>query len=297
MSIINNMYNVIVNPTAGNNRASRAIKKVAKYLKSQNVEFLVFFSECADDINTITTKLCKEGERDFIIVGGDGTLNSFVNGLTDPSKTNFGIIPAGKHNHFARYLGIPKNPLNAIKNILEHPAIKVDYLKCNQHRALNLVSCGAIEMAEREFLNQDKNSKLSRKAILKNTLKTFDGIPFSIESDNLNQKNKKYTSCAVCNGGFYGDNIYVSPLSNMHDGLANVVTIDYTENKNVKKDYAITKQGKHIYKKPNSNSWSTFVNIKSKQPFSAMLDGEVYEFNELEINVIAKGLNIYTKKQ
>ena len=290
------MYNVIVNPTAGKNKASKVIKKVSKYLKSQNVEFLVYFSETAEDINNVTKKLCKDGEKEFIIVGGDGTLNHFVNGLVDPSKTNFGIIPAGKHNHFARYLGIPKKPIDAIKNILEHPTMKVDYLKCNQYRALNLISCGVMEIAEHKFLTQSKDSKLSRKAILKNTINAFEGLQFSIDADNLKHKDKLYTSCAVCNGGFYGDNIYVSPLSNMHDGLANVVTIDYSENKKIKKDYFEAKQGKHIYKNPTSNSWSSYVNIKSKSPFDTMIDGEIYQFDTLEINVIAKGLNIYNKR-
>ena len=295
MSIIINMYNVIVNPTAGNNNASRAIKKVAKYLKSQNVEFLVFFPETANEVDSITTKLCKQGEREFIVIGGDGTLSHFVNGLTDPSKINFGIIAAGKHNHFARYLGIPKNPLMAIKNILEHPTIKIDYLKCNQYRALNLISCGAIEMAENKYLTQDKDNKMLRRKILNSTLKTFEGLTLNIESDNFTQKNKTYTSCAVCNGGFYGDNIYVSPLSNMHDGLANLVTLEYIENKRIKKDYAIVKQGKHIYKNPTSNSWATQIKVSSKHPFDTMIDGEIYQFDTLEINVIAKGLNIYTK--
>ena len=84
------MYNVIVNPNANNKKASKVVKKVSKYLKSQDVEFLVYFSETADDITTITSKLCKEGEREFIVIGGDGTLNHFVNALTDPSKTNIG---------------------------------------------------------------------------------------------------------------------------------------------------------------------------------------------------------------
>lgn len=291
------MYNVIVNPIAGKNRASKVIKKVSKYLKNQNVEFLVFFSESGEDITNTTKKLCKDGHKDFIVVGGDGTLNHFINGLVDPSKTHFGIIPAGKHNHFARYLGLPKKPIDAIKNILENPTIKVDYLKCNEYRALNLISCGAIEVAENKFLTQDKNSKLSRRAILKNTLKDFTGLRFSIDADNLKQKNKLYTACAICNGGFYGDNIYVSPLSNMHDGLANVVTLDFTQNNKVKKDYAYAKKGKHIYKNPSSNSWSSYVNVKSEKPFDAMIDGEIYQFNELEVNVIAKGLNIYTEKQ
>ena len=289
------MYNVIVNPSAGNNKASKVIKKVAKYLKSQNVEFLVFFSETPEDINNITKKLCKDGEKDFIIVGGDGTLNNFVNGLTDPSKTNFGIIPAGKHNHFARYLGLPKKPIDAIKNIIEHSTIKIDYLKCNQYRALNLVSCGAIEIAENRYLNQADKPKLSRKKILNHTLKNFEGMSLNIESDNLKQKDKLYTACAVCNGGFYGDNVYVSPLSNMHDGLANVVTIDYNETRLVKKDYKITKSGKHIYKNPSSNTWATHVKVSSKHTFDTMIDGEIYQFDALEITVIAKGLNIYTK--
>lgn len=289
------MYNLIVNPNANNGKASEVIKKVSKYLKSQAVEFLVYFSENGEDITNITKKLCKDGERQFIVVGGDGTLNHFVNGLIDPSKTNFGIIPAGKHNHFARYLNLPQKPIDAIKNVLENSTIKVDYLKCNEYRALNIVSCGAIEIAENKFLTQDKDSKLSRRKILKNTLKNFEGISLNIEADNLKQKDQIYTACAVCNGGFYGDNVYVSPLSNMHDGLANVVTIDYNETKQVKKDYTITKSGKHIYKNPTSNSWSTQIKITGNEPFDTMIDGEIYQFNTLEINVIAKGLNIYTK--
>jgi len=289
------MYNVIVNPLAGKCKASKVIKKVSKYLKSQKVEFLVFFSETAEDVNDISKKLCKDGERDFIIIGGDGTLNHFVNGLTDPSKVNIGIIPAGKHNHFARYLNIPKNPIEAVRTILEQQTIKIDYLKCNEYRALNLISCGAIEVAENKYLSQDKNEKISRRKILKNTLENFEGITLSIEADNLKQKDKLYTSCAICNGGFYGDNIYISPLSNMHDGLANLVTIDYTDGKQVDKDYSVVKKGKHIYKSPTNNSWSSYVNINSDSPFATMIDGEIYQFENLEINVIAKGLNIYTK--
>lgn len=289
------MYNIIANPTANNGKASKVIKKVSQYLKSQNVEFLVYFSESNEHIGDITKKLSREGEREFIVIGGDGTLNHFVNGLTDPSKTRFGIVPAGKHNHFARYLNLPKKPIDAIKNILENSTIKVDYLKCNEYRALNIVSCGAIETAENKFLNQDKDNKLSRRKILNETLKSFDGISLSIECDGLKHKDKLYTACAVCNGGFYGDNIYVSPLSNMHDGLANLVTIDYNEAKQVKRDYAIAKGGKHIYKNPTLNSWANQIKVSSKQPFDTMIDGEIYKFDSLEINVIAKGLNIYTK--
>ena len=188
------MYNIIVNPTANNNKASKVVKRVVKYLKSQNVEFLVFFSESTEHLIDTTKKLCKCGEKEFIVIGGDGTIHHFINSLTDPSKTNFGIIPAGKRNHFANYLSIPTNPIDAIKNILEHPTIKIDYLKCNQHRALNLISCGAIEMAEQKYINQDKSlKKTSFNKILKSTLQNYQGIKLFVEADELSLKEKSYT--------------------------------------------------------------------------------------------------------
>lgn len=289
------MFNVIVNPIAGKGKASRVVKKVVKYLKSQNVEFLVFFSENNEDINNITKTLCKAGEKEFIIVGGDGTLHQFINGLTDPSKTYFGIVPAGTHNHFARYLKIPANPIDAIKNVLENTPIRIDYLKCNDYRVLNIISCGALELAERNFINQNDN-KISHSKIVKQTLESFNGLQLSVEADNTKIKDTLYTSCAICNGGFYGDNMYISPLSNMHDGLANLVLINYQSENNIKADYNYIKKGTHIYIEPTSNSWTSHINIKSNQSVDVMLDNELYSFNEMEINVIPNGLNIYTKK-
>lgn len=290
------MYNIIVNPTANQSKVTKTVKKVVKYLKHQDVEFLVFFNENLEDVASTTKKLCKNGEKDFIVIGGDGTLHHFVNSLIDPSKTNFGIIPAGKRNHFAKYLNIPTKPIDAIKNILEHPTIKIDYLKCNQYRALNLISCGAIELAEKKYINQDENTKLSFKSILKSTMQEYKGINLTIEADEMPPKERLCTACAICNGGFYGDNIYISPLSNMHDGLANLVVLDFDSSEKIKSDYAYAKNGKHIYKNPSSNSWSSYVNIKSPEPLDVMMDGELYSLDELEINVIANGLNIYTKK-
>lgn len=288
------MYNVIVNPIAGKGKAVRAVKKVVKYLKSQNVEFLVFFSETADDIGVITQNLCKSGEKEFIIIGGDGTLHNFINALTDPSKTYFGIIPAGKNNHFARYLGIPFNPVKAIKNILENTPIKIDYLKCNEFRVLNLISCGALELAQSNFVNQEQDG-LSRSKVFNQTFEEFQGIKLAIETDNGKIKETLYISCAVCNGGFYS-NMYISPLSNMHDGLANLILNNYTPSEKIKHGYKSIKKGKHIYTEPNSNSWTSHINIKSNSVVNATFDDEPYNFTELDINVISNGLNIYTKR-
>lgn len=290
------MYNVIVNHMANKSKASKVAKKVSKYLKSQGVEFLVYFSESSADITETTQKLCKSGEKEFIVVGGDGTLNHFLNGLTDPSKINFGIVPAGKNNHFAKYLNIPNKPIDAVKNILEHSTVKLDYLKCNQYRAINSICLGAYEIAQQKYEAQPAESKISYNTVFKNAIKSYSGLNLSIDSDNLKQKDGIYTAVAVCNGGFAGKGLYVSPLSNLHDGLANLITINYKDAPNLKIDYKELQNGQHIYKHLQSNSWTTFANIKSATPIDVTLDGELYSFEQLEINVISNGLNIHTKK-
>lgn len=290
------MYNIIVNHTANNNKASKVVKKVSKYLKSQGVEFLVYFSQSSADITETTQKLCKSGEKEFIVIGGDGTINRFLNGLTDPSKINFGIVPAGKNNHFAKYLNIPLKPIDAVKNILEHSSIKLDYMKCNQYRAINSICCGVYEIAQQKYENQEADCKMSYKSIFKNVLKTYSGLNLTIDSDNLKQREGIYTVVAVCNGGYASKNLYVSPLSNMHDGLANLVAMEYTDVANVRQDYNKLQKGEHIHANIQSNSWTTFASIKSNTPINVSLDGELYSFDQLEVNVISNGLNIRTKK-
>ncbi len=57
----------------------------------------------------------------LILLGGDGTVNEALQGLTDPSGILLGYIPTGSSNDLARDLKIPKDPEAALRRIL-HPA-------------------------------------------------------------------------------------------------------------------------------------------------------------------------------
>lgn len=68
--------------------------------------------------------------------GGDGTLNSVASRLVG-TKTQFGVLPMGTLNHFARDLGIPTEPEGALKVIAEGHAIDVDVGEVNGAFFLN----------------------------------------------------------------------------------------------------------------------------------------------------------------
>ena len=52
------------------------------------------------------------------MVGGDGTANEVINGMTHFEKVRFGVIPTGSGNDLARGLGITGTPTEVIGHIL-----------------------------------------------------------------------------------------------------------------------------------------------------------------------------------
>ena len=55
----------------------------------------------------------------LITVGGDGTLNEVINGITDFSRIVLGILPIGSGNDFARGMGISKDTLSNLEQMLD----------------------------------------------------------------------------------------------------------------------------------------------------------------------------------
>ena len=65
-------------------------------------------------------EVCNSGDTDarFIVMGGDGTMNAVLNGISDFSKLKLGLIPTGSGNDFARGIGVTKNYKKTLNKIL-----------------------------------------------------------------------------------------------------------------------------------------------------------------------------------
>lgn len=83
-----------------------------------------------------------EAQCDAIVAGGgDGTLNAVASRLIG-SKTHFGILPLGTLNHFARDVGIPRDPGEALAAIAAGHQVAIDVGEVNGHYFLNNSSLG-----------------------------------------------------------------------------------------------------------------------------------------------------------
>jgi diacylglycerol kinase (ATP) len=99
----------IVNPRAGRGRARIRTGKAMKLLSEAGLDCLHFEAERPGQGREIA-KIYANKVDVLVSVGGDGTLNEVVNGLSDiRSETPVAIIPAGTANMVARELGLPQD--------------------------------------------------------------------------------------------------------------------------------------------------------------------------------------------
>lgn len=98
------MYQFIVNPSAGTGRGYRIWKKLEKQLENDSQEYRVFFTEQQGDAAEIARRLTadKDEAKIIIVVGGEGTYNEVLNGLSFKGTLTLGYIPAGFRNALSK---------------------------------------------------------------------------------------------------------------------------------------------------------------------------------------------------
>ena len=214
------MLNLVVAPSEYNPIAERITKRIVKYLKSEQVEYSVYFSLNFDQIKENIKQLISFGENEFIIVGDDVVISTVLSCVKDFNKLKLGIIPTSKKDDFASYLGINSNPISAIKDILLKRIENVDMLVVNDMPVLNNVVVGASVEIFHQFSQFKIKNFISEKIATAKYGNNFAGIELSIENKSKTKKENVF-ELVVANGGNCNGK-HVSPLSNVQDGLFNL---------------------------------------------------------------------------
>lgn len=292
---ISNMLNIVVTPYSYNPIGERITKRIVKFLKNEQVEYSVYFSQSFDDLKDNVKQLVSFGESSFVVVGDDATISMVIGCLKDLNKAKLGIVPTSKNDDFARYLKISSNPFQAMKDILQNNIENVDLLLVNDEPVFNNVIVGAsVEAFDAYNQYKFKNIFLKKYAMAKYG-KNYHGIDLIFDGKSKSKKETVF-ELVVANGGFSKGKL-VSPLSNVQDGLFNV---NYTtiSSKPQKANYLkLFSKGDHIYNENTKQLWLKTLKINNPdKKIKAMIDGKIYNVEELNISIIENGLKIYKKK-
>lgn len=118
------MYYIIVNPASKSGRGRKIWEKLEPVLTEKGISYNVVFSKRAGHVSQYVRELTSglpENSNEpirLIVLGGDGTINEVLQGVTDFDKLILGYIPAGSSNDMARGLRLPKDPRETLEIIL-----------------------------------------------------------------------------------------------------------------------------------------------------------------------------------
>lgn len=120
----NQKWIAIVNPNAGAGKCKRDWPVIKDLLNKFNISYDTVFTKKRFHAMILTRNKIREGYKNILVVGGDGTLNEVINGLfaqKDLITTDItlGMIPVGTGNDWARMFGISFEYEEAIKTLIK----------------------------------------------------------------------------------------------------------------------------------------------------------------------------------
>ena len=124
---------LVINPTAGKNRARDNVFMLIDYFFTHGYQVTVFPTQAKGDACRYVAEFAPQYDA-LVCVGGDGTLNEAVTGLMfcDPEdRPRLGYIPAGTTNDFANTLGISSEMEQSAEQFCNGDAFRCDIGRFN----------------------------------------------------------------------------------------------------------------------------------------------------------------------
>ncbi len=108
-----------------------------------------------DEITAAVDAALARGCRTLVAGGGDGTINAVASRLVGRPE-RLGVLPLGTLNHFARDLGVPPDPTQALEALVAGVETQVDVGEVNGHFFLNNSSLGLYPHIVRDREHQQR---------------------------------------------------------------------------------------------------------------------------------------------
>jgi diacylglycerol kinase (ATP) len=282
----------IINPVSGGKKKDAVPALIHQHLDACKYEHAVVYTTGVKHARQLAAEA--KGEYDMIIaVGGDGTINEVASSLAG-TDTVLGIIPFGSGNGLARFLQIPMEIEDAIKNINNARVETIDAGKLNGKYFFNMAGMG-FDAHISEVFSHDKKRGFG--AYIKSSFREINN--YKSETYQINIDGKAYTRQAFmlsfANSSQYGNNAHISPNASVQDGLLDVCVVKPFPL------YAFIMMGLRMFTKTTPGSKyveiirGKHITVKREKEGPIHLDGEPRIMGaDLEVEVIPATLNVIT---
>lgn len=236
------MYYFIVNEHSRSGLGASLWKETEQLLKEREIPYKAYVTEYEGHAFTLAHDICEMEDEDIrlVVLGGDGTANEVLNGMTHFDKVRFGLIPTGSGNDLARGLGVKGTPSEVMEQILssrEDYVMDLGEVSWNggEKPRLFAISAGvgldalvckkALKSKIKDALNKIHLGKLTYLVLTVQSLFTMETADGGAIFDGKGQQNlKKIIFSAAMNFRAEGGGVPMAPAADAQDGKLSVCT-------------------------------------------------------------------------
>lgn len=217
-------YRYVCNPASGTG-FNPFLENTVKLLTDRNkIQSDFKFTQKAGDARMFALEAVEQNYSAVIAIGGDGTVNEIASALAH-TTTALGIIPRGSGNGLARHLKLIGNAQYIVKELNKNIVKPMDTVVCNEYRFVNLAGIGFEADVAHQFANSKTRGWFNYLRIMLGLWKRSKTQKVKVKADKLELEIEAW-QITLANGSQYGNNLYISPKSQLHDGQMELVYLD-----------------------------------------------------------------------
>lgn len=143
------MYTFIINPRSSSGQGIKTWHRVRRYLDNNGIPYSHHILKSDENASSFVKSL-NDSPCHIIVLGGDGTLNSVLNGIESFENIRLSCLCTGSGNDFARNMNVAKDPIIALSRLMHSPIEQIidygvaDYIDDSNTSGSRrfLISCG-----------------------------------------------------------------------------------------------------------------------------------------------------------
>lgn len=268
---------IVCNPLAGSGRASGIGRNIQLILETKNVLHSLFIDKWPVSFYSYS---------DIWIVGGDGTLNYFINKYPDTALPLV-IFNGGTGNDFHWLLYGSKTTEEQIEIAMYAEPRPIDAGRCNERYFINGIGIGFEGEVAKALTGKKKlPGKTSFLLTILKKIFSYRSKQYYVRTEDKNLEGKKLL-IDISNGRRAGGGFHIAPVAEANDGLLDVVIANALTPLQRLCYLPVIEKGKHMDLPFISHFTSRSITVSSDTIIQYHLDGEYSEAAQLHIAIEA----------
>ncbi len=209
---------LIINPRSGKRQAVTLVKAAQVMAAELGHELEVAAIDRPGHGTILAQEALSSGRERIISIGGDGTLNAIACGLLG-SGLPLGIVPMGSGNGYARSLGLPLDPHQALRHAFTGTTRWMDICYLNDIPFLGTAGIGFDARVAAQFDLSHSRGLLGYARIIIREIIGAPAMNVSLTVDGHTERHM-VLMLVFCNTREFGNKAVISPGSIPNDGVA-----------------------------------------------------------------------------